>query len=307
MRTTDSAPWRALAHRQAGVLSRSQLRRLGVDADRVRAQLHAERWQIVTPTVVATSTGILTREQLAWAGVLHGGTGAAIGGLSALATHGLKNWHRDDLTVMVPKSSGIEPVAGLEFVETRRDASGYLADTTLATWRVEPAALLFAAYEPVTRSAYGLLAAVVQQRLTTADRLVRWIGAMRPLRRARAFRQLLAEIDGGAQSLAEVDVARMCRTHHLPTPRRQNMRRDSSGRRRYTDAEWPLPNGQVVVLEVDGGFHMSSESWEDDIGRERGLVARGAILVRCTARELRDDPDRVARDLIMLGVRSSSG
>jgi very-short-patch-repair endonuclease len=56
------------------------------------------------------------------------------------------------------------------------------------------------------------------------------------------------------------------------------------------------------VLEVDGGFHMDVEEWEDDIARQRALAAPDRILVRCTSRELRDEPERVARDLITLGV-----
>jgi hypothetical protein len=38
-------------------------------------------------------------------------------------------------------------------------------------------------------------------------------------------------------------------------PRGQRARLDRAGRRRWTDAEWDLPDGRVLVLEVDGGFH----------------------------------------------------
>ena len=60
-------------------------------------------------------------------------------------------------------------------------------------------------------------------------------------------------------------------------------RRDSAGRLRFTDAEWRLVYGRLVVLEVDGGFHMDVEHWSDDIEREREVVATGAIvLAACT-------------------------
>jgi len=298
--------WREVARRQAGIISRSQLRRLGHDKEFVRTQLRAERWQEVSSVVLATTTGILTREQLMWAGTLHAGPASAVGGLTALAHHGLRNWRRDDVTVLLPKSRGIEPLPGVDFVECRRDIVGYRASGRLPVWRVEPAALVFAGYEPVTRTAYGLLAAVVQQGLSGPAELERWIGRLRPLRRARPFRRILAEIAGGAQSLAELDVGRMCRTHRLPPPTRQTRRRDSSGRVRYTDAEWRLHDGQVVILEVDGGFHMDAEHWGDDIERERGLVATGALVLRCTAYELREDSGRVARDLRRVGVGRSS-
>jgi very-short-patch-repair endonuclease len=62
----------------------------------------------------------------------------------------------------------------------------------------------------------------------------------------------------------------------------------------------------VVVLEVDGAFHMDAENWAADMARERELVTGGRIVIRCTARELRDDPERIVRDLVALGVRRLS-
>ena len=49
-------PWRALAARQAGVVSRPQLSRLGITKDFVNSQLAAERWQKVSEVVLATTT-----------------------------------------------------------------------------------------------------------------------------------------------------------------------------------------------------------------------------------------------------------
>jgi len=298
--------WLDVARAQEDLISRAQLRRLGHDKEFVRTQLRARRWQRVGPVVLATTTGRLTREQLMWAGVLHAGPGSAVGGLTALEGHGLRNWHREEVTVLVEKSHNLEPLDGVDFVETRRPIVLYRGAGRLPVWQVEPAALLFAAYEPVTRTAYGLLAAVVQQRLTTPDRLDHWIGRMRPLRRAKPFRRVLGEIAGGAQSMAELDIGRMCRTHHLPLPVRQVRRRDQEGRLRFTDAEWRLPDGRAVILEVDGAFHMDVEHWSDDVERERDLVADGAIVLRCTAIQLRDDSWRVARDLRRVGVGESS-
>ena len=152
-----------------------------------------------------------------------------------------------------------------------------------------------------------LYEAVVQQGLTSPDRLLEWVDRLRPLRGADRFRRTLSEIAGGAQSVSEIDVRRMCARAGLALPARQVRRRDSSGRLRYTDCEWVLADGSVLVLEVDGGFHMEVEHWEDDLARQRSLTARTRQIVRCTTRELRDDPDRVARDLARLGVRVSGG
>ena len=300
-----SSAWRELARAQAGVVARRQLFRLGYRDHYVDAQIEAERWQLVSDVVVCTTTGVLTREQLMWAGHLHAGPNSASGGLTALERRGLKNWHRDDITVLLPKSHDLEPLDGVQFVETRRPV---LLNATgdLPTWRTEPASLLFAGYSKSNGTALGLLAAVVQQGITTADRLLIEIERMKPLRWAKRFKKALGDIADGSHSLAELRVVRLCRAHGLPLPDRQTKRVDASGRVRYTDAEWRLPNGKLVILEIDGGFHMEVEHWEDDIVRERDLVATGAIVLRCTYRELDDESHRLAASLRAVGVGESS-
>ena len=254
--------------------------------------------------VVSTFTGELTWHQRAWLGVLHAGPPAIVGGYGALERHGLKNWHRDDVTVLVDEEAHLEPLPGITWFRTRRPLELWRARSPLPMARVEPAALLCAAYEPSWRTAQGLLAAVVQQRLTTASDLRRQLQRMTPLRRAPRFRVLLTEIEGGAGSLAEVDVTRMCRDFGLPLPTRQRRRKDRGGRVRYTDCEWDLPDGTVLVLEVDGAFHMEVEHWEDDIQRQRRLTTPGRLLVRCTSREVRDEPFQLAADLRALGLHA---
>ena len=137
--------WRSLATRQAGLIARRQLVGLGYDDRYVDRQVSAERWQLVTPVVICTTTGVLTREQLMWVGVLHAGPNSAIGGLTALEYRGLEHWHRDEITVLLAKSHNLGPVEGIRFVETRRPV-GLYSTGSLPVWRTEPAALLFSAY-----------------------------------------------------------------------------------------------------------------------------------------------------------------
>lgn len=296
--------WAPLAAAQAGILSRPQLNEMGFDHDYVRTQLRSGRWQAMTSVVVATCSGELTREQLMWAGVLHGGDRALIGGITALEVHGIRNWSRDEVTVIIPKSRGIEPVPGVKYVETRRDFSDARAPRLdlLPVLKVGPAALLFAGYERNRRTAEGLIAAVVQQRLATPSSLREWIDLMQPLARSHQFRPALDDIEGGSQSLTERDLLKVCRRFNLPLPDRQTRRRDASGRWRYTDAEWHLPDGTVVMLEIDGGFHMEVEHWQDDMERARALARPGVVQLRCTGLELREAPETLVKDLRRLGV-----
>jgi hypothetical protein len=305
MRRRPARDWRSLAATQAGLLARRQLLALGHAATFVEDQVAAERWQLVSDVVICTTTGPLAREQHMWAGVLQAGPGSAIGGLTALERRGLKHWRRDEITVLLAKSHNLEPVTGVRFVESRRPI-GLYATGVLPTWRTEPASLLFAGYSRSSRTALGLLAAVVQQQLTTPERLLTEIDRMRPLRWSKRFKAVLGLISEGSHSLGELRVVRMCVDHSLPIPDRQTPRIDASGRLRYTDAQWCLSSGKVVVLEVDGGFHMDVEHWEGDITRERDLVTTGAIVLRCTARELDEESHRVAASLRAVGVGWSS-
>jgi hypothetical protein len=297
--------WQPLAAQQGGLLARRQLNALGYDDQYVHAQVRARRWQLVSDVVICTTTGTLTREQLMWAGVLHAGPGSAIGGLTALERRGLKHWTRNEVTVLLRKSHNLAPLPGVRFVETRRPV-GLLATGDLPTWRTEPAALLFAGYSRSSKTAHGLLAAVVQQGMTTPERLLLEIDRMRPLRWAKRFKRTLGLVAGGAHSLAEMRVERMCFDHGLPLPDRQVPRVDASGKVRYVDALWRLPGGKIVVLEVDGGFHMEVGNWESDISRERDLVTTGAVVLRCTDRELADESHQIAASLRAVGVGQSS-
>lgn len=292
-----------LAAAQAGLVARRQLNALGCDRKRVRNQLAAGRWSERSSTVVSTFTGPLTREAATWLGALHVGGSALVGGLTALEVRGLRGWHRDEVSVLVDDEVVVEDLDGVVFTRTRRPLSRFRDRTSvLPLARVEPATLLFAGYERSTRTAQGLLAAVVQQRLTTPTLLLDELAMMRPLRRAALFRGVLRDLEGGAQSLAEIDLGRMCRRFGVPAPQRQRRRRDSAGRTRFLDCEWRLADGTVLVLEIDGGFHMDVAHWEDDMSRQRRLSGPGRLIVRCSSRELRDEPEAVFRDLRALGL-----
>lgn len=80
---TPTRTTRACQAAQAGLMTRAQLAAAGVDRWAVRRRVAGERWVELTPTVIGTTTGELSREQLIWLGVLHGGPHALVGGLTA--------------------------------------------------------------------------------------------------------------------------------------------------------------------------------------------------------------------------------
>ena len=293
----------ALIAGQAGMVARRQLNAHGLDWDRARNQITAGRWVERTPRVISTTTGPLSLDQWLWLAVLHAGPRSMLGSLSAASQYGLRGWEREHVSVIVDDELSFEPVDGIDFFRSRRPYSLLRAPRPgIPVCRLEPALLLFAGYEATNRAAHAVVAAAVQQRLTTASRMLEWIDLLRPLRRAKPLRATLADVAGGAHSGAELDVRRLCRRFGFPAPVRQRPRTDRAGRRRWTDCEWELEDGTTLVLEVDGSFHMDVRQWHDDLRRARRITDRRRIVVRCSAYELRHEQERVGADLIALGL-----
>jgi len=292
-----------LAGRQEGVLHRSQLRAIGWTRHQIDHELDVGRWQRLAPEVLCRTTGPLSYRQRLWLGVLHAGPASALSHHTACIEAGLVRWPSKQVHVICAKSRGVARLDGFVFHETRRRFRDWIApDAQPPRLSVEAAALLRAERERSVRVGIGVLAAVVQQRLSTAERLFEVSLTIRKLRHGETLRLALLDISGGAQSFAELDVGRLCRDFELRPPDRQVVRLDRDGRRRYLDCSWDLDDGSTVGLEIDGSFHLTTEHWWKDIRRQRSLMADGVTIVRCSTFELRHDPAIVARDLRALGV-----
>lgn len=88
------------------------------------------------------------------------------------------------------------------------------------------------------------------------------------------------DIEQGAHALSEIDMAQLCRRHGLPEPRRQAVRVEPFGWRRYLDVEWETPDGRSVVAEIDGALHLVPTRWWDDSLRQNELVIAGSSVLR---------------------------
>lgn len=290
--------------RQHWVLSRAQLRAHGWDRHRVDREIAVGRWSAPAPSVVALQNGALDRAQRQWLGVLHAGPGAVLTHATACEVGGLKWTDDPQIHVLTPRGDLVAPLPGYRFHQSRRRYRDWLATSQDLPPHIsiEHALLLTSERDRHLRRAIGRLAAAVQQQLTTADRLMAASVQIRKLRHGHLFRLMLGDIAGGAQSFAEIDIVRLCTGAGLQRPVRQSRRRDASGRWRYLDLEWTLPDGRVVVLEVDGSFHQRTEHWWRDKKRERDVVISGRVVLRCATVELRLDPEGVISDLRAAGV-----
>ncbi|MGC5166980.1 hypothetical protein [Luteimicrobium sp. DT211] len=287
---------RALATRQHGVCTRAQLAGLGVAPHHVAAQLRARRWREVAHDVVVLHRGPSTREARCWAAVLGAGSvPVALACWTALERHRLQGWTRDEVHVVVPRGDKPARWPWLVVHESRRhDAEDVTVQAGLPVHGVERAAIDAAAWQPSWRTASGLVAAVVQQRLTTPDAVLGELERAGRIRHRRTMQLALLDVMGGAQSLEEIDFARLCRRAGLPEPSRQERRRDSRGKVRFLDVEWRLRDGGRLVVEVDGVGHLAHEQWYDDLLRDAELGSDAeTVRIRILAGAARHEPDRV--------------
>jgi hypothetical protein len=88
----------------------------------------------------------------------------------------------------------------------------------------------------------------------------------------------LADIEGGAHSMSEIDFVRFCARNGLPKPVHQTVRKDLTGRRRYLDAVLVGPTGEVKV-EIDGALHLVVQTYWGDMyrGNEMTIANDGAL------------------------------
>jgi hypothetical protein len=276
-------PVELLLDRQDAVARLDQLADRGLSPDEVEYQLGWGRWQHICRTVIVAHNGPLTPAQQQWASVLGAGRRAALCGRSAAAHHGLDGW--DDGRIHVLVERGTTPPL-LPFPVAVHESRRYFPRIDPHPVRVPPMTRVersivdAAAWTRHSRSACGLVIAGVQQRLTSPGRLVEELHTVGAVRHRKLLRTVLADVEGGAQALSEVDFGRLCRRHGLPIPMRQSVRLDHQGRRRYIDVELRTRRGKQMLVEVDGAVHLIVGTYWSDMARNNELVIAGQSLLR---------------------------
>lgn len=293
-----------LAADQANLLRRSQLTRLGWTDGQVDHEIKYGRWSVPARGVVSLHNVPIADHQRTWLGVLYAGNEAVVSHLTVLRGLGLKWTAPDVIDILTPRGDFIPSLPGFHFHQTRRRFQSWLRPVDEGPPRlpIEHAALLTAERQPSARAGIEVLARCVQQGLTTPERLGCTMPHIRKLRHGSQFDLALGDIAGGAQSFAEIDLATLCKEAGLMLPTRQAVRRDKEGRRRFLDFEWRLPSGEVIVLEVDGAFHMDVDNWWKDMRRERAIATESTTVLRCASVELRLTPTDILQDLRRAGV-----
>lgn len=278
-----------LSQTQGGVMSRSQLYRLGISRGEVRANVYAQRWRRIGVHVLVVDPLGLGKDGRLWAAVLEAGPRAALDADAALLVCGLENYVEPRIRVSVPRGARIRHRATLVNIrQTRRwRAEDIVYSGKPPHIRAPVAAIHAALWAATARQAELLLTMVVQQGICRLDELAAAFLAVRRDRRRAMIHSLLIDLAGGVRSLNELDVLRGLRDRGLPLPDMQALRRTSRGTY-FLDFRW---SRWGLVVEVDGIQHNWAQAVVGDALRHNAIAIEGDVVLRLPVLGLRLCPD----------------
>ena len=287
---------RRLAIKQFGVVTRAQLIATGLTPSAVNAQLAARRWQRLNDQVVALHNGPLIRRAQMWAVLLSAQGPAALCSVTVLELFGHREFATEAIHIVVRRGARVLAVAGVavDVHESRRFEEEHIARSHgLAVTSLSRSAIDAAVWSRDVLTAHRLLVAVVQRSRLHPSHLLRELDAAGRVRHRKTLRHLLADLEGGAQALSEVEFLAFCRRHGFPKPHLQ-VRLDAGGRRRYLDATFRRSDGSVVHVEVDGGVHLTlTARWKDTRKDNDALLANKLVLRFPSVAIYTDDLDAI--------------
>ena len=293
----DAGELEWLLFRQHGVISRRQALQY-MSQGALERRVRSGRWRAAHRGVYVAHNGPITDHQRSWIAVLAVGSGrvALLGGLSALAVLGLRRFASRGIHVLIPAAKrDADPPPGVVVHRTRSlppEDQHRVGDPpcTMPARSVVDAAK-WAASDDEART---IVAVSFQQRLVGGDLVERVLARMPVVSRRALILRTARDAREGSETVTELDLVAVCRRGGLPTPSRQVVRTDKSGRKRYLDAyfdEWRLR------VEIDGAHHMFVEEWWRDMDRHNSLSVREEALLRYPAWLVRDRPAKVADEI----------
>ena len=234
-----------LAAMQAHVVTRDQALGHGLSRHSICRLVESGAWRRLARGVFLTVPLEPSWDSLAWAGVLLGGQFARLGPESSGFLHQLLPEAPDPLDVLVPRERRVEVDGPWRFIRETPGVRLTRAVKDPPRLTVESAVLDLAD----TRDAgevVELITTAVQRRLTTVRRLRRELDERARHRHRALLRDLLSDVDVGAESPIELRYLRdVERPHGLPRGDRQQSR---SGLPYQTDVDYEEFR---VIVELD--------------------------------------------------------
>jgi very-short-patch-repair endonuclease len=285
---------REIAEVQHGVVSRAQVRDLGIAEASIARRMRDGLWQRVLPGVFRITGAPMSAWQVPMAAVLWAGDGAVVSHATAARLWGIEGARERKVELWVPSSRNprhdlVEVHRGTRIDRADRALRGPIPITTPVRTLIDLSARmeddrLLAAVESAFRA-----------KLCTPERLGVRVDILRTSGRPGAGRlaALLAARSGPPlESMLEAKIWRLVQRTSLPLPERQFWV-SLPGVRYRLDFAWPE---HKVGLECDGWEHHGTRSaFDPDRARLAEFAAARWRILPVTWRACTHEPERVER------------
>lgn len=285
-----------LAAAQADVVSRRQVRGLGISRTVVRRELRARRWQRPYPGTYVLFTGPMPPTTRVWAALLYAGQAAVASHETAAWLDGLRQDLPSTVDVSVRhghRHNGSRP--GVRVHQSRRLTERTHPAKTPPRTRIEQTVLDLTDATGRADIVIDCLLRACQRRLTTAARLRAAARGRSRLRWRALVGDVLADVRDGVLSALERRYRRdVERAHGLPRGER-NQPEGQRGRRRYRDVRY---RRWALLVELDGRA-AHPEEWRelDDLRDNEVVETEGSRTLRYGWRSVAVTPCDTARQV----------
>lgn len=287
--------WPTLLARQDRVVSRAQALAHGWSDERVGRRLADERWQRLHPGVYLAGPAPPDHAQLVWGALLAIGGEVAASHESALWLAGHQRAVPNRVHVAVPDGRHVRRPAGTRVHSLPALEPLLHPASEPPRVRLERATIDVAHALRDVRPALGAVYAVLQDRLTTPDRLERALLDRPRHRHRKALQAVLVDAGGGALSGMERRHLALSRQHGLPAGQRQRKAAGTVGNR-YLDVLYDEAGmREQLVTELDGrtGHDLADQRFRD-MGRDNLDEDLGRGHLRYGTGDVFGDPCQVA-------------
>jgi hypothetical protein len=280
-----------------GVIRVQRLQELGVPATTAYRRCGpGGPWTRLLPGIVLLSNAPPTRPQRIAAALQYGGPESVITGVEACRVFGLQNVPEDASTIHLLVGHG-RRLHNYDYVHIERTHRYPKVFTRRGLPLAEPTRAVLDGCRRMTevRPVRALLTEAVQRSFTTLELLGEELkkGSQRG---SAVPRLVLAEMTDGAESVAEIDAARVWRRSGLPAPQWNRPLYSPSGSYIATPDAWFEQVG--LAWEIDSvAFHADADGFARTLDRNARYAAAGILVLPTLPSRLRAQPDAVIDEL----------
>lgn len=285
-----------LAAAQHGVVARRQLLRLGLGREAIQHRLESGRLHPLHRGVYAVGHRRISADGRWSAAVLAAGRGGVLGARPAAVLLRMLEFAAGPVDVLVPVARRARPGLRLRTVSLLPDEVCEVRGIPVTT----PARTLLDLAAMVRPQLVELAFHEANYRQLTSPAGLDVLLERHPRRPGAAVLRALLGRGGRRRTRTEmeVDFGSFCDEAGLPRPDETNVGRRIHGR--WIEADAIYLEARVIV-ELDGGSHMTERRFHDDRARDRANLAQGDWrTVRVTSRHLDHERRELAVDMAAL-------